>query len=207
MSNPSARVLLVRHAQHVTALEDGGLTSLGEQQARALVDAVGLRPDDVVVASPLRRAQETAGALTESFNVVAGLEEFGFGPDVPVAAEMVAERVDLTLSRPEHRLPGGESLRDFHSRIAETIAALISANLGRRVIAVTHAGVIDAALRWAYALSAGDDWVTEASLPNASLTEVEHWPGGRRHGGAPRFTLVHRIGDVAHLASEQMTDI
>jgi broad specificity phosphatase PhoE len=207
MSQRSAQLVLVRHAQHVTTVDDGGLTSAGEQQARALVDAIGLQTADVVVSSPLRRARATAEALAGTCEVVAGLEEFDFGPGVPGAAEMVAERTDLTLWRPEHGFEGGESLGAFHARVAETLTALVAANLGRRVVAFTHAGVIDAALRWTYGLSAGDDWVTEASLPNASLTEIEHWPEGRRPGGSPWFTLVHRIGDVSHLAPDQVTDI
>jgi broad specificity phosphatase PhoE len=207
MSQRSTRLVLVRHAQHVTTVDDGGLTSAGEQQARALVDAIGLQTADVVVSSPLRRARATAEALAGTCEVVAGLEEFDFGPDVPEGAEMVAQRTDLTLWRPEHGFEGGESLGAFHARVSETLTALMVANLGRRVVAFTHAGVIDAALRWAYGLSAGDDWVTEASLPNASLTEIEHWPEGRRPGGSPWFTLVHRIGDVSHLAPDQVTDI
>jgi probable phosphoglycerate mutase len=207
MSQRSARLVLVRHAQHVTTVDDGGLTSIGEQQASALVDAIGLLAADVVVSSPLRRARATAAALTGNCEVVAGLEEFDFGPDVPEAAEMVADRTDLTLWRPEDGFEGGESLGAFHARVSERLTALVAANLGCRVVAFTHAGVIDAALRWAYGLSADDDWVTEASLPNASLTEIEHWPVGRRSGGAPWFTLVHRIGDVSHLAPEQVTDI
>jgi broad specificity phosphatase PhoE len=207
MSKTSARLVLVRHAQHVTTVDDGGLTSIGEQQASALVDALGLQTADVVVSSPLRRARATAEALTGTCEVVAGLEEFDFGPDVPETAEMVAERTDVTLWRPEHGFEGGESLGAFHARVSETLTALVAANLGCRVVAFTHAGVIDAALRWAYGLSADDDWVTEASLPNASLTEIEHWPAGRRPGGSPWFTLVHRIGDVSHLAPDQVTDI
>jgi probable phosphoglycerate mutase len=207
MSEISARLLLVRHAQHVATVDDGGLTSLGERQAEALVEAVVLRGSDVVVASPLRRATATADVLADRFEVLPGLEEFDFGPDVPEAAEMLAERTDLTLWRPGHGFPGGESLRSFHARIAETLSALVHANLGRRVVAVTHSGVIDAALRWAYDLSPDDDWTTEASLPNASLTELERWPAGRRLDGAPRFTLVHRVGDVSHLAADQVTDI
>jgi broad specificity phosphatase PhoE len=207
MAEGSARLLLVRHAQHVTTDDDGALTSVGEQQARALADTIGLQDADVVVSSPLRRARATAESLTGSFEVVAALEEFDFGPDVPEAAEMVAERTDLSLWRPEHGFPGGETLRVFQTRISETLAALVAANLGRRVVAVTHAGVIDAALRWAYRLSADDDWVTEASLPNASLTEIEHWPAGRRSGGSPSFTLVLRVGDVCHLGPDQVTDI
>jgi broad specificity phosphatase PhoE len=191
----------------MTTVDGGRLTSLGERQAKALVEAVALRDADVVVASPLRHATATAEVLADRFEVVPGLEEFDFGGAVPEAAEMLAERTDLALWRPDDGFPGGESLRAFHARIAETLSALVDANLGRRVVAVTHSGVIDAALRWAYDLSPGDDWTTEASLPNASLTELERWPTGRRLDGAPRFTLVHRVGDVSHLAADQVTDI
>lgn len=61
--------------------------------------------------------------------------------------------------------------------------------------------------RWAYGLPHDADWVTEADLPNASITKVEHWPLGRHQAGVPRRMLIRRIGDVAHLPPELVTDI
>jgi len=207
MSGQHTRLLLVRHAQHVTSVSDGGLTTLGERQASALGTAIRSGPAYELVSSPLRRAIATAAALERSVEVVQGLEEFDFGPEAPDTATMVEERTDLTLWRPNHGFPGGETLGAFQARVSATVTRLVSDYLGRTVVAVTHAGVIDAVLRWAYDLSADSNWMTEASLPNASVTEVEHWPMGRRSDGAPRFTLVHRVGDVSHLPRELVTDI
>jgi len=207
MSGQHARLLLVRHAQHVTSVSDGGLTKLGERQARALATVLRPGPGYELVSSPLRRAIVTAAALGPSVEVVQGLEEFHFGPEAPDTAKMVEERTDLTLWRPDHGFAGGETLGVFQARVSAIVTRLVADYRGGAVVAVTHAGVIDAALRWAYDLSPDSNWMTEASLPHASVTEIEHWPTGRRSGGAPRFTLVHRVGDVSHLPQELVTDI
>ena len=207
MSESSARVLLVRHAQHKTSVGESGLTVLGERQAKALAAAIQRGPTDALVSSPMKRAMATAAAFGMTFDVVEGLQEFDFGPEAPDAATMVAERTDLTIWRADHGFAGGETLSEFQARISTTVEALVSGYPGGTIVAVTHAGVIDAALRWAYALAPDAAWVTEAVLPNASVTEVEHWPSGRRSGGAPRFTLVHRVGDASHLEPELVTEI
>ena len=206
MSEPSTRLLLVRHAQADQAAADGGLTELGATQASAVRDALRVEQRDLVVASPLRRARETAAVLRSDAEVLDTLQEFDFGPAAPELREMTAGRTDLTIWRPDHGFPGGETLRAFKTRVAGTLEALVRDNPGRRVVAVTHAGVLDAAIRWGYGLSPEDDWLAEASLPNASVTELEHWRHGRSPGGAPRFTLVHRVGDVSHLAAGHVTD-
>lgn len=90
MSESSARVLLVRHAQHKTSVGEGGLTMLGERQAKVLAAALQLRPADALVSSPMRRAMSTTAAFGMSFDVVEGLQEFDFGPEAPDAARMVA---------------------------------------------------------------------------------------------------------------------
>ena len=56
-------------------------------------------------------------------------------------------------------------------------------------------------------LPADADWLAEAELPNASITEVEHWPHGRRDDGAPVFSLIRRIGNVGHLPPGVVTEI
>lgn len=207
MATPSVRLLLVRHAQHDLSTDDGRLTAIGLEQARALAAALQVTASDALVASPLARAQGTAAVMREKFETLEGLEEFRFGPTAPASEQLVAERVDLTLWRPDDGFAGGETLRCFQTRVAETLESLVSGSYGRTVVAVTHSGFIDAALRWAYGLAPDDDWITEAVLPNASASELEHWPRGRRPDGSPRFTVVHRVGDVAHLRSELVTEI
>lgn len=205
MSRPSARLLLVRHAQHDTSGDDGPLTELGERQAKALAGAMGLA--DALVASPSRRARATAAVLKASFEIAEELAEFDFGPDAPGIEEMVLERADLTLWHAAHGFPGGETLGAFQARVTETMKALAIEYQDAAVVAVTHSGFIDAALRWAYDVSPESDWVTEAATKNTSVTEIEHWPSGRHASGAPRFSLVHRVGDVSDLGPELMTEI
>lgn len=204
---PSTRLVLVRHAQHDTSVHDGPLTERGAQQASALAAWLQLGPSDPLVSSPSRRATDTAAALRASFDVIQSLEEFDFGSTAPATAEMVARRLDLTLWRADDGFPGGESLRAFQARVSRTVQDLVANHLGTSVVTVTHSGFIDAALRWAYDASPGDDWVTEAVLPNASVTEIEHRPSGTHAEGAPRFSLVYRLGDVSHLGAELVTEI
>lgn len=150
---------------------------------------------------------DTAALLRASFGVLESLDEFDFGSGSPGTAEIVAQRMDLTLWRADDGFQGGESLRTFQVRVAKAMQQLVADHLGETVVAVTHSGFIDAALRWAYDVLPDDDWVTEAVLPNGSVTVIEHWPRGRHAEGAPRFSLVHRLGDVSHLRPELVTEI
>lgn len=203
----STRILLLRHAQHETAPDDGGLTTVGQQQAAILAAALSAGPADLLVSSPLRRALATAVFLRQEVVTLDELAEFVFGPNAPPTAETVTERHDLTLWKAFHGFPRGETLGDFQRRVARILEELVARWPDRRILACTHAGVIDASLRWAYGLPADADWVTEAELPNASITELEYWPLGRHEVGAPHYTLVRRIGDVAHLPPELVTGI
>ncbi len=207
MSGTSTSLLLIRHAQADQSSDDGGLTRAGVEQARVLADALGLGEGDALLSSPLRRAQKTAALLGPRHDVVDRLAEFEFGPDAPGMEEMMAERTDLAVWRPDDGFPGGETLRGFQERVSALLEELVRAYAGTRVAAVTHAGVIDAAVRWSFGLGPDDPWTAEAGLPNASVTEIERWPEGRRGGGAPVFTIVHRLGDVSHLRRELVTDL
>lgn len=72
------RLVLVRHAQHHTAVDDGGLTDLGRAQGVRLAGAL---PTGAARTSPARRATETAAAAGVEAGIVPGLAEFVFGQD------------------------------------------------------------------------------------------------------------------------------
>jgi broad specificity phosphatase PhoE len=74
------RILILRHAEQVRDGDDGPLTPLGQAQAAATADAVGLTDDDHLVSSTLRRAVETATALGRAPERWPDLDEFRFGP-------------------------------------------------------------------------------------------------------------------------------
>ena len=64
---------------------------------------------------------------------------------------------------------------------------------------VSHAGTIDATLRWALGIAPDGLWQHEFEVANASITELEFWPRGRTYGGASRYAVLRRVGDVKHL--------
>lgn len=70
-----------------------------------------------------------------------------------------------------------------------------------------HSGVIDAILRWAFGGTPDTAWTTEAMAPHASITELRHWPTGRHARGAPRYTVLVRVGDVGHLPADLVTGL
>ena len=190
------RLLLVRHGEQERDGDDGPLTSTGAAQARAVAQALGVAAEDRLVSSTLRRAVETARATGREPERSAGLDEFRFGP--AWTWEQTDDREDLTLWRPEHD-GGGETLRDFQTRVEAALGGLVAVRPAGRLVLVVHSGVIDAVFRWAFGAGPDTPWTTEVTVPHASVSELHHWPDGRHAAGAPRQTLVVRVGDVAHL--------
>lgn len=70
-----------------------------------------------------------------------------------------------------------------------------------------HSGVIDAILRSAFGGTPDTAWATEAMAPHAAITELRHWPTGRHARGAPRYTVLVRVGDVGHLPADLVTGL
>lgn len=101
--------------------------------------------------------------------------------------------------RPEHGA-GVESLAELQRRIDLAMEAVVRRNPSGRIVLCVHSGVIDALLRWAFGIAPDVPWTTEAAVAHGSVTELQHWPTGRHPRGAPRHTLLIRVGDVAHLA-------
>jgi probable phosphoglycerate mutase len=95
----------------------------------------------VQTAAPLGRAYAIAPLIDPR------LAEYELGCG---ALDAVVERPDLLIWRPEHQgVAGGEPLRAFAARIAAFCDAVVARHVGGWVAVVTHAGTIDAALRWA----------------------------------------------------------
>jgi broad specificity phosphatase PhoE len=128
------------------------------------------------------------------------LAEFDLGSN---PFEVVQQRPDLVVWRPEHRgVESGETLGAFSQRVAAFCDHVAAQHLGERIAICTHSGVIDAALRWALAIPSQSSWVHEFDITNASITEVHFWPYGRVSNGAPRYAAIKRVGDVRHLGND-----
>jgi broad specificity phosphatase PhoE len=141
------RLYLVRHGRtagnqvRYVGWGDDPLDATGREQVRTLAAALAPEPIDVVYASPLRRAHDTARPLAEShgapLHLRDGLKEIDYGAYQDV---LKAERkLRLRRNHRVERMPGGESLRDVFDRVA-AVRAEVEADrtAGRHVAVVAH---------------------------------------------------------------------
>ena len=190
------RVILVRHG--VTdfterGLLDGrggadpGLSEVGKRQAvaaaRGIVPLMPGGADEVtVIASSLRRAQETARPIAEALGVTTLVEEAwdeqAFGEWDGLSFREIFERdadgLAALRTQPDHRVPGGESRNELDVRVNEAFDAAL-AHSGT-IIVVTHRIVIMSVLARVLGLDMAGGWRLAAAP--ASFTGLEVWPDG-----------------------------
>ena len=129
---------------------DVGLSATGRKQAAAIAGPIGSLGAVHVIASPLRRALETAGIalepLDQSFDIVSGLREIDFGSwegktfaEISRADSSAVERWSNFDS--DFVFPGGEAMASFTQRVRD-LAQRIASDPAETVVAVTHGGII-----------------------------------------------------------------
>jgi broad specificity phosphatase PhoE len=154
---------------------DPELDDLGRAQAAAV--AATLPEVDRVVASPLRRAQQTAAALglpveTDERWIELDYGEWDGRPVADVApATWAAWRRDPTFCP-----PGGECLADLGRRVRAACDDLAEAARDGNVVVVTHVSPVKAAVAWA--LGVGDEATWRMYVAPASISRVEVRDGG-----------------------------
>ena len=206
--NRFATLVLIRHGQ--ARAEDGSygpetpLSVVGRRQASAVAQLVEATPPAAVYTSPFRRAMQTSDPVAERLGlepvVDQRLAEFELGTTSLDPATYDKERPDLFIWHPQHRgVESGETLREFCIRVGDFLNEAVERHLGERVAIVAHDGTIGAALRWSLGLAPEHPWQHDFDVPNGSVTEVQFWPRGRVKGGARRYAVLRRIGDVTHL--------
>jgi 2,3-bisphosphoglycerate-dependent phosphoglycerate mutase len=132
---------------------DPALTPLGREQAQRLGDWLASEPIDAVVASPLRRATETAAPIAAAHGlaveIVDGLIEYDSKSDhyIPMA-ELEATKDERWLAMVEGRWEsfGADPPAVFMARVAATVDELVTRFAGQRIVAVCHGGVVNVAL-------------------------------------------------------------
>jgi len=147
-------LLLIRHALPVR-IEDGDgpadpeLSDEGWRQAGALAAWLADEDIDVMVASPLRRAQETAEPLASLLELevatVDGLAEFDRDAPWYIPIEELKAADDPRW----HAMIAGDWDLDpdeFQRSVVEAVDGIIADNPGRTVAAVCHGGTINAYL-------------------------------------------------------------
>lgn len=209
----ATELYLVRHGESVPNVEpviggmrgDAGLTPRGREQARLLEQRLRDRPlqADRLVASTLPRAWQTAEHVSRGLGLPVepdeGLHELrpGDADGMTVDAWRARYRAgeELPVVRDPYRefSPGGESWASFLARAGAALRALVARYPDQAVVAVCHAGVVEASFALAFGTGASGNRVDCAPL-NTSLTHWRHQPPG----DGPEWTLVS-FNDASHL--------
>lgn len=141
-------------------------------------------PWDAIFTSPLRRCAEFALECATRWHLPLTIDprwrEMDFGTwEGKSAAEISARAPDALArfwARPDADPPphGGESFQHFEARVLEVWNALRRAYPQKRVLVVTHGGVIRVLLRQAHGLSIAD--LPRIEVPHASLHHIAAAP-------------------------------
>jgi 2,3-bisphosphoglycerate-dependent phosphoglycerate mutase len=166
---------------------DVPLNATGRRQAGRLAERLAGDRHDLLLASDLQRAMQTAAPLAAAWDMqptpMPGLREQGFGifEGLEVAA-IQAGHPDLWRRWLDHdadfALPGGESAREFNARVMETVLALAAVHAGRRLAVVTHGGVLD--MLWRHAHRLPLDGQRTCDIPNTGLNRLR-WSDAGLH--------------------------
>jgi len=198
-------IYLIRHATYdETAngveLENPGLSAEGIRQVEQLRDWLARTHDiaaDVLIASSLRRAVETAEILAPVLRLPVLLEQEleerrGDGGSLS-EEEFNARWQRLTeAQKPYYRwVPSGESWLEFAARVQVALNRIVEEHDGKTIVIVTHGDVIQAAFGYFFGIS-------PVTIPGvaAENTSITQWVKPEK---PPRWTL-KRYNDTRHLA-------
>ncbi|MEU3279963.1 bifunctional RNase H/acid phosphatase [Streptomyces antibioticus] len=178
---------------------DPSLSAVGREQAERVAAALARRGTvQHILASPLARTRETAGAVAARLGlevvVEEGLMETDFGAWEGLTFGEVRERHPEDLNRwladPEAEpTGGGESFAATAARISATRDKLTAAYAGRTVLLVTHVTPIKTLVR--LALGAPPESLFRMELSAASLSAVAYYADGN--------ASVRLFNDTSHL--------
>jgi probable phosphoglycerate mutase len=137
---------------------------------------------EVLISSPLKRARQTADAIADK----TGLEvledsdwfELSFGSWDGKAIEEVRaespEEYQAWLNSSSYRPGGGESYDDAAIRIDAALEKVLAQHPGKKVVIVTHNGVIKTAAN--LAIAGPNDGVFHMDATPCSISSISLWP-------------------------------
>jgi probable phosphoglycerate mutase len=147
---PTTGAVLPGRAKGLHLSEDGRLQA---QQAADRLAALGPETFAAVYASPMERTRQTASpiarALGRRVRVRAGLIEAEFGDWTGRKLSELSKLPEWTTVQrypSGFRFPGGESFAEMQLRITGALHRIVADHPGQRVVAVSHADPIKAAV-------------------------------------------------------------
>jgi probable phosphoglycerate mutase len=176
---------------------DVPLNATGHAQAQRLADALAGERFDLLLSSDLLRTRQTLAPLQQrlarSGQAAAAWREQHFGVLEGLSVDEIKVRHPELWTQwlrhdADYRLPEGESVRRFHARVTEAVRALVREHEGRRVLIVTHGGVLDMLWRTVHGHSLHGP--RDCAIPNTGINRLR-WRAGSLD--------LERWGDDAHL--------
>jgi probable phosphoglycerate mutase len=197
-------LLLIRHAQPVRIGEgevdgpaDPELTDRGRREAERLAAWLGHEHIDHVLASPLRRARETAAPLAAALGVEVeideGLSEYDAEATSYIPIEELRELKDerwLATIEGRWEDAGGVAPEVFQRQVIPAVEAIVERFPGKKVAAVSHGGVINVYLAHVIGLTDHLLWF------HPGYTSVN-----RVHAARSGARSVGTINELAHLVA------
>lgn len=198
------RIIVIRHgetewnvAARIQGHRDSALTHAGIEQAEALARRMALEKFDVLIASDLGRAMQTARRIAERCHheVIADprFRERNFGAGEGLGYDEIDRHFPDAFSRvrevdPDYAIPGGESRRQFHARVAAAFESVVREHAGKTLVVVAHGGVLATFYRYVHAI--GLESPHRIPIANASYNALTH------DGGA---FAIEAWSDTSHL--------
>lgn len=183
------RLIIVRHGEsqwnrigRYQGQEDAPLSELGLRQAEALAVRLSDEPIDLIFASPLQRAAQTARIIARHhpdvpFDVAPALMEIHHGDWQGLLVDEVIARYgpelrEWRLYPTRSQMPHGESFSNILKRVLDFKELLHKEHNGRNVLISTHDVVVKILV--ADALGMNMDRINRIWVTNASISVIEY---------------------------------
>lgn len=162
----------LRH--QVSGRGEAALTDRGRAQARALAERTVAEPIDLILASPLQRAWETARAVAQVKQIPLlaepRLQEMDYGRfDHVEIDDSDFQRVKRTFTC---RMGGGESILQVAGRVYPLLDELRQRYPGQNILLVCHGTVCRVIHSYFYDLTEAEFW---ASIPDNCQLRCYEW--------------------------------
>ena len=205
-------LVLIRHGEtewnregRIQGHRDSALTPEGIAQAQACAIRLKDEEFDHVVASDLQRVRHTAALLLAgrelSILLDPALRErcYGIGEGLTYSEldAMHAEFISsVRVTDPDFAMEGSESRRQFYTRVTTAVRRLVEEHVGKRVLVVTHGGVLGMIYRWLNGMHIASPH--KVAIPNVAYNRVtvagEAW-------------TIEAWADTAHLDVETFEEV
>ena len=184
-------IYFVRHGETVltptrkfsgTGSLDPELMQSGLDQAELVGQECAKLGAEILIASPLKRTRQTAEAIARATGLEISFDEVWFelsfgswdGKSIEEVKEEDPDGYQSWLNSSSYAPGGGESYDDASNRIEEALERLVAEHPGKKIIVVTHNGIIKTAAKLAF--DGPSDAVFHMDVTPCSISSISIWP-------------------------------